>query len=711
MSLMIQWTSIRKPRKLSLRALLIVPFVVLIFAAVGLTGFISFRNGQQSVNKVASELRHEINSRIQERLRTYLETPKSINRLNADAARFGTLDLQEVNRISSIFWQQIQAFELMSLIYVGKETGDYVGATRKDNAIAVNRVNASAGGFYSTYAPGDRGQPTTLISAVTDRVYDPRKRPWYIATTIAKKPIWSPIYTFFNPPSLGITATHPLYAENDKLTAVFATDLSLGTISQFLSGIAVGKTGQSFILERSGLLIATSTPDPPFRLLPDGTPEPIKGDQSSNIITQAIAKQLAIEFGDLSRLDRPQQFDVTLNGERLLTEVAPIKDVLGIDWLTVVVIPESDFMQQINSNARTTILLCLLTLAIATAAGVLISRWIIRPIRQLGDVSRAIALGDLTRQVKLEGITEIDTVGQSFNQMAGQLRESFTALEAVNRDLENRVATRTTELTQANQEINLLNDRLHQENRRMGAELDVARQLQQMILPKPDELSQIPDLDIDGFMEVAAEVGGDYYDVIEQPGRVTIGIGDVTGHGLESGVLMIMAQTAVRTLIAAKERNPAKFLGAVNQVIYQNAQRMSPGKSLTLALLDYQDGQLQITGQHEEVLVVRNGRVERIDTIDLGFPIGMIDNVDDFISQTQILLNSGDSVVLYTDGITEAENDRRELYGMEQLIRVIEAHWQQTAIAIREAVIADVHEHIGQHPIYDDITLVVLKKK
>lgn len=492
---------------------------------------------------------------------------------------------------------------------------------------------------------------------------------------------------------------------------MFATDLSLGTISQFLSGIAVGKTGQSFILERSGLLIATSTPDPPFRLLPDGTPEPIKGDQSSNIITQAIAKQLAIEFGDLSRLDRPQQFDVTLNGERLLTEVAPIKDVLGIDWLTVVVIPESDFMQQINSNARTTILLCLLTLAIATAAGVLISRWIIRPIRQLGDVSRAIALGDLTRQVKLEGITEIDTVGQSFNQMAGQLRESFTALEAVNRDLENRVATRTTELTQANQEINLLNDRLHQENRRMGAELDVARQLQQMILPKPDELSQIPDLDIDGFMEVAAEVGGDYYDVIEQPGRVTIGIGDVTGHGLESGVLMIMAQTAVRTLIAAKERNPAKFLGAVNQVIYQNAQRMSPGKSLTLALLDYQDGQLQITGQHEEVLVVRNGRVERIDTIDLGFPIGMIDNVDDFISQTQILLNSGDSVVLYTDGITEAENDRRELYGMEQLIRVIEAHWQQTAIAIREAVIADVHEHIGQHPIYDDITLVVLKKK
>ncbi len=315
-----------------------------------------------------------------------------------------------------------------------------------------------------------------------------------------------------------------------------------------------------------------------------------------------------------------------------------------------------------------------MTLAIATAVGIWISRWITRPIRQLGEVSRSIALGNLTHQVKLAGITEIDIVGQSFNQMAQQVRESFSALEVANAALETRVESRTVELKAANQEINLLNDRLRQENRRMESELDVARRLQQMILPTPDDLSQILDLDIAGFMEVAAEVGGDYYDVIQQDGRVTIGIGDVTGYGLESGVMMIMAQTAVRTLIAVKERDPVKFLGAVNQVIYQNAQRMSPGKNLTLALLDYQDGQIQITGQHEEVLVVRGGIVERIDTIDLGFLMGMVDNIDAFISQIQIALNPGESVVLYTDGITEAENDRRNLYGLEQLISVLETH-------------------------------------
>jgi phosphoserine phosphatase RsbU/P len=295
---------------------------------------------------------------------------------------------------------------------------------------------------------------------------------------------------------------------------------------------------------------------------------------------------------------------------------------------------------------------------------------------------------------------------------AQQLKASFVALEDANKDLENRVEARTAELKTANEEISLLNGRLKQENLRMSAELDVARRLQQMILPKVDELAQIPELDIAGFMEVAAEVGGDYYDVIRHDGRVTIGIEDVTGHGLQSGVLMIMAQTAVRALLAVKEPDPAKFLNAINQVIHQNAQRMSPGKNLTLALLDYQDGSLSLSGQHEEVLVVRSGgEVERFDTTELGFPLGIVNDIASFVTQTQIPLNPGDGVVLYTDGVTEAENTQRTLYGIERLIEVVGQNWQRLAHEINQAVIEDVRRHVDQHTIYDDITLVVLKRK
>lgn len=278
--------------------------------------------------------------------------------------------------------------------------------------------------------------------------------------------------------------------------------------------------------------------------------------------------------------------------------------------------------------------------------------------------------------------------------------------------LEDKVKDRTAQLAQANQEITALNTRLAAENVRMSAELDVAKQLQQMVLPKRSELESIAELDIAGFMEPATKVGGDYYDVLQQNGKIKISIGDVTGHGLESGVLMIMAQTAVRALLAIGEHSSTQILNAVNQVIYQNVQRMESHRNLTLSLLEYDNGQLHLSGQHEEVLVVRsNGQVERIDTIDLGFPLGMVADITEFVAQTSIFLNPGDGVVLYTDGITEAEGLNRQLYGLERLIAVIQQSWQHSAREISQIIVDDVRSHMGEKPVRDDITLVVLKKR
>lgn len=267
-------------------------------------------------------------------------------------------------------------------------------------------------------------------------------------------------------------------------------------------------------------------------------------------------------------------------------------------------------------------------------------------------------------------------------------------------------------LEKANQQILSLNNLLKEENLRMSGELEVTRKLQEMILPKDHELALIIGLDISGFMEPAAEVGGDYYDVLQQNGRIKIGIGDVTGHGLESGMLMIMVQTAVRTLLQNDESDPVRFLDTLNRTIYGNVQRMDSDKNLTLALIDYEHGKLTLSGQHEEMIVVRkNGFLERFDTIDLGFPIGLEEEISDFLSQKQIHLEAGDVVVLYTDGITEAENEVHELYGVERLCEVICKNVDEPAITIRKAVIADLRSHIGTQKVYDDITLLVLKQK
>jgi serine phosphatase RsbU (regulator of sigma subunit) len=278
--------------------------------------------------------------------------------------------------------------------------------------------------------------------------------------------------------------------------------------------------------------------------------------------------------------------------------------------------------------------------------------------------------------------------------------------------LEQKVEERTAQLAQANREILVLNERLKVENLRMSAELDVTRRLQQMILPKQQELESIEGLEIAAFMEPAGEVGGDYYDVLNHGGKATIGIGDVTGHGLESGVLMIMAQTAIRTLLIHNETDRVKLLQTVNQTLFDNVERMDSGKNMSLSLLEYRDNTLHLSGQHEEVIVVRSsGEVERIDTMELGFPIALEADIADFIATTEIQLNSGDVVVLYTDGITEAFDMNKDQYGIEPLIEVVVLNREESAAEIKQAVIDDLRRYIGDQKVFDDITLVVIKQK
>lgn len=270
------------------------------------------------------------------------------------------------------------------------------------------------------------------------------------------------------------------------------------------------------------------------------------------------------------------------------------------------------------------------------------------------------------------------------------------------------------QVEEAYTEIQMLNEQLHQENLRMGAELDVARRLQQMVLPAPEELRCVPGLEIVGYMQPAEEVGGDYYDVLPgQDGHVCIGIGDVTGHGLESGVIMLMTQTAIRALIDRGETDSAAFFTTLNRVLYQNIQRMGVERSLTLTMAHYCDGELRLVGQHEDVLVVRaNGDIERIDTFDLGFPLGLVDDIRQWVTETAVRLHPGDGLVLYTDGITEAQNAASDFYGLERLCAVISANWRDaSAEAVKTAIIDDVRRFVGSAPMYDDVTLVVLKQQ
>jgi serine phosphatase RsbU (regulator of sigma subunit) len=300
---------------------------------------------------------------------------------------------------------------------------------------------------------------------------------------------------------------------------------------------------------------------------------------------------------------------------------------------------------------------------------------------------------------------EIGLMVRSFNRMSEALYILYTQLE-------DKVRERTTQLTEANDQIKTLNHKLSAENSRMSSELEILQKMQAMILPKPAELSRIKDLDISGFMQPAEEIGGDYYDVLETERGVTIGIGDVTGHGLESGILMVMTQTAIRTLKESGEQDLIKFVDILNRTLYDNVQRMEADRDLTLSILNYEQGTLQITGQHEDIIVVRaSGEIEQVSTVDLGIPIAFDQEIMPFLDRIFLELNPGDGMVLYTDGITETANRQQQPYGIERLCDVIHRYWNLSVEEIKEAILKDFYEFTDHQNLVDDITLLVIKRK
>ena len=390
--------------------------------------------------------------------------------------------------------------------------------------------------------------------------------------------------------------------------------------------------------------------------------------------------------------------------------------ILDEHWTLGFLVPEREIFaslaaaqSEINSTLRGILnsygLVGLVSLLVAVVSALLLSRRMTQGLSDLADAARRLQDKDYAVRVAVRSKDEVGQLAGVFNAMAGEI-QLYTS------NLEGLVQQRTSELKQANEQVHLLNKRLQADNLRLGAELDVARQIQMMVLPKQAELDKVdPQLDISGFMQPADEVGGDYYDVLRHHNLVKIGMGDVTGHGLESGVLMLMVHSIVRSLLEMGAYDPVRFLVILNQVLFQNIQRTDMDKTLTLCFLDFQDNQLTLSGQHEELIVGRtDGRVERIATMDLGLPIGMVPDISPHVAMQRVAFEPADVVLLFTDGITEAENVTGEQYGIERLCESLRRHMAHDAKRIQRGIVEDVLQFIGKNTVFDDITLLVVKR-
>jgi serine phosphatase RsbU (regulator of sigma subunit) len=269
-----------------------------------------------------------------------------------------------------------------------------------------------------------------------------------------------------------------------------------------------------------------------------------------------------------------------------------------------------------------------------------------------------------------------------------------------------------SEITVSNRKLEIYAERLRDESLRLQEEVNIARKIQTMVLPSVDEIDKIELLEISCMMMTADEVGGDYYDVIPLDDTVTIGIGDVTGHGLSSGIIMMMAQTVIRTLAEMRVSDPSILMNVVNRVLYANIHRIREDRNMTLALITYRDRRFVVTGQHESVIILRkDGRNEIVDTMDLGFYVGLMPDISDKIGQLDIALESGDLMILYSDGITEAENPAGVQFGQELIVSTMRKYTGLPTQKIVSKFMKDLCNYMGDSIIQDDISLVVIRQK
>lgn len=414
-----------------LRWALTLPFVLPTLGAVSLVGWLSYRNGQEAVDNLGYQLASSTNERIRQALKTYLQTPLLINRLNVDAVQQGQLDPENMPDLEATLFHRLQQFEQVTAIAFVSPQGRFrvierlpelrLGVAEPDRPQEIQ--------FYQLDRNGQRGKLVATVHNLDMR----RDRPFYRRAMTTGQPGWDPISQYGTWEALTLNASQPVYDRISRdLLGVFAVYVHLDYFSQFLQTLAVSSAGKVIILDPQGTLIATSAPEKPFKVEGQGAWQrvlPMNVLESRDGLTRSLGQYLR-DRPELGSLNQPAYLQFSYNNQTQYVKITPYRDAYGLNWQILTVIPKSHFTGSLQNNARTTLLLCLLTLGTAIAMGLLAANLLLTRFRQFNQGSQALAAGDLNQRLPTDScIVELNSLADSFNQMADQLQQAFDRLK------------------------------------------------------------------------------------------------------------------------------------------------------------------------------------------------------------------------------------------------------------------------------------------
>ncbi|MGF1494930.1 MAG: ATP-binding protein [Microcoleaceae cyanobacterium] len=435
----------RLPRPISIQTLLTVPLILQIVGAVSLTGYLSWRNGKRTANQLVTQLQDEATKRIEQKLRLFLRAPIVVTELNEIAIQTGDLKLDNTETLQQRAWQQVLTIPNINFVQFATQTGDFIGVGQNSNGSAIAAIeDETTDGSIRTYILDQQGKRTQSIDQVVEK-YDPRLRSWYRTAITKNQPYWSKIYIWVDQSNLSLTLVRPIESATRNILGVIGADLSFEELEQFLDRQKLGETGQMFILERSGKLVATSSTAPLFKTVNQQIIR-INALESDDILVRSTTQQLVNQFGGLNQIQSLYRSTFKdKDGDRNFLQVSPFQDEYGLDWLIVTVVPESDFVRGLDSLIARLISFAS-ALGLATLIGVFVSRRLAKPIINLSQTVQRLSTGNWNQIKGKSQIRELQVLNDAFNQMSHRLQDSYQKLENYSHDLEQEVTARTQEL-------------------------------------------------------------------------------------------------------------------------------------------------------------------------------------------------------------------------------------------------------------------------
>jgi len=487
--------------------------------------------------------------------------------------------------------------------------------------------------------------------------YDPRTRPWYIlGEKYPKKIVKTAPYSSLTSLDVNIGVATALLDRNGEVYGVVGIDVTLEDLTRYVENITVGRQGYLLLVDKEGTIVASRQREHRF--------------MNISVVCR----------DDIDLLFEKPKGIISFSNENQKNYLI-FKESPALGWKIAFVIPVAEIDQEVRSFVIKIISALAVSLGILSLLTVLgLEKFVLTPLGKLNNSTQRIAhTGDLEQQIDVRSSDEIGTLAASFNKMTRELKTHINKL---------------METTAARE--------------RFESELKIAHDIQMGILPKT--FPPFPgryEVDIYAVIEPAKEVGGDLYDFFfVDENRMCFVIGDVSGKGVPAAVFMSAAKMLIKATAKSTD-HPGAILDFVNKEL---AVENEYGTFVTvfLGFLNVETGEVKYcnAGHNPPLLLSGDGQADFI-TGGKSLVVGVEEDAV-FRSDT-FVLQPGDGIFLYTDGVTEAFNTENEPFSEEKLKREVALGKSDSLKGMVTRILKDVQSHSAGQPQSDDITILALR--